>query len=244
MERQSNWPRAKSDQDHSSQRRRAIMNTEIGQDDGSYRARQLMIQEQIKARGISDPRVLAAMAAIPREQFIPPQDAKLAYEDRALAIEEHQTISQPYIVAYMTQALELEQSHKVLEVGTGSGYQTAILAKLTDRLHTIERLESLSERAAGRLASLGITGVNFHLGDGSLGWPECAPYDRIMVTAGAPSVPGALLDQLVDEGMMIIPVGNAAQQTLVSLTKHADRTSERSLIPCRFVKLVGRQAWR
>lgn len=202
-----------------------------------------MIEKQIKTRGVNDAQVLAAMETIPRELFVLPQDQASAYDDRALAIDERQTISQPYIVAYMTAALKVQRHHKVLEIGTGSGYQAAILAKLTDHLHTVERLELLSEEAAGRLESLGITGVHFHLGDGSLGWPEQAPYDRIMVTAGAPSVPESLSDQLTEGGIMVIPVGDTAQQTLVSVTKRANRTVERSLIACRFVKLMGRDAW-
>ena len=220
------------------------MKTDSGQDDWSGNARRTMIEEQIKARGVENPRVLEAMADIPRERFVPLDEAARAYDDRALAIEEHQTISQPYIVAYMTTALAVDPHSNTLEIGTGSGYQTAILAKLTDQLHTIERLESLSEAAERRLEALGITAVNFHLGDGSLGWPEYAPYDRIMVTAAAPSVPGALVDQLASEGIMIIPVGGASQQTLVSVTRRAHQTVERSLIACRFVKLVGRDAWR
>jgi len=216
---------------------------DCGQPDRSRRARRDMIAEQIEARGIHDPRVLSAIEAVPRERFLPAQFAGAAYEDRALPIEENQTISQPYIVAVMTNSLDVEPDSKVLEVGTGSGYQAAILSKLTGRLFTVERLASLSRAAADRLVHLGITHVEFRVGDGSQGWPEQAPFDRIIVTAAAPSIPQPLLDQLMVGGRMIIPVGDAAQQSLVSVLKYADRTLERPIIPCRFVKLIGRKAW-
>jgi len=211
--------------------------------DWARHARHLMIRDQIAARGIKDPRVLEAMAAVPREYFVPSEERDRAYEDRALAIAEHQTISQPYIVAIMTEALGVGPHDKTLEVGTGSGYQAAILARLTDCLHTIERLESLAEAAEQRLSALGITGVQFHYGDGSLGWPEAAPYDRIIVTAAAPSVPPALVEQLAEGGVLVIPLGGPSQQTLTVLNKQGGRTVERTLIACRFVKLVGRDAW-
>ncbi len=206
-------------------------------------ARRLMVREQIAARGITDERVLAAMERVPREKFVPPEQFDHAYEDRALAIGGQQTISQPYMVAFMTAALKVGPHDKTLEIGTGSGYQAAVLACLTDQLHTVERLESLSEEAAKRLTLLGFTGMHFHLGDGSLGWPEAAPYDRIIVTAGAPAVPAPLVEQLAEGGILVIPVGDASQQTLVSLSKRRGRTTERRLIACRFVKLVGRDAW-
>ena len=202
-----------------------------------------MVYNQIEARGIRDPRVLAAIRAVPREQFVPPNQQMLAYDDRALSIEHEQTISQPYIVAYMTRALCVGPHDRVLEVGTGSGYQTAVLAHLTDRLDTIERLEALSAAAADRLERLGIGGVRFHIGDGSLGWASDGPYDRIIVTAAAPHVPQPLLDQLVDGGLIIVPVGDTSQQTLVSVVQRGGRSVERSLIACRFVKLIGRSAW-
>ncbi len=202
-----------------------------------------MIAQQIEARGIGEPRVLAAIEAVPREQFVPPPMRELAYEDRALAIEENQTISQPYIVAYMTNALRIEPHHKVLEVGTGSGYQAAIISQLTDRLYTIERIASLARCAQERLNRLGVRGVHHRVGDGSMGWPEEAPFDRIIVTAAAPSIPQPLVDQLTQNGRMIIPVGRAEQQTLTALDKRQGRIIERPLIPCRFVKFVGQAAW-
>ncbi len=206
-------------------------------------ARLQMIEQQIAARGIRDPDVLRALAETPREQFVLPRDAEIAYDDRALAIDCDQTISQPYIVAYMSEKLRIDPTHQVLEIGTGSGYQTAILARLTRHLHTIERLDSLSRHAARRLADLGITGVHFHVADGSLGCPQAAPFDRIIVTAAAPSVPTPLMDQLVDGGRMLIPIGDATQQTILSIIKRGPRIVEVPLIPCRFVKLLGQSGW-
>jgi len=205
--------------------------------------RDLMVQDQIAARGVRDPRVLAAMAAVPRDLFVPPDARDRAYEDRALAIDEQQTISQPYIVALMTEALQVRPHDNTLEVGTGSGYQAAILSQLTDSLHTIERLETLAEGAERRLKALGVTGIHFHLGDGSLGWPDAAPYDRIIVTAAAPAVPQALVSQLNESGLLVIPIGGPSQQTLTVVHKQGGRSTERTLIACRFVKLFGRDAW-
>jgi len=202
-----------------------------------------MVRDQIIARGMDDERVLAAMRTVPRELFVPAEYQPSAYDDCALAIAHHQTISQPYIVAYMTNALRVGSHHKVLEIGTGSGYQTAILAHLTDHLHTIERIEALARAARDRLTALGITHPILHTGDGSLGWPDDAPYDRMIVTAAAPTVPTTLIDQLVDDGLLIIPVGESEHQRLVSVWKRPFRTIERPLIPCRFVKLLGQHAW-
>ncbi len=211
--------------------------------DASEGIRREMIAQQIESRGVHDPRVLAAIESIPRERFVPASAHSLAYEDRALAIDQDQTISQPYIVAYMTEALRVGPRDKVLEIGTGSGYQTAILCKLVERLYTVERLSSLSETAGARLGALGISNFARRVGDGSLGWPEEAPFDRIIVTAAAPSIPAPLVEQLTVGGLLVIPVGGADQQTLVSVSKLADRTVERSLLPCRFVKFIGRWAW-
>ena len=203
-----------------------------------------MVDEQLRARGVKNDRVLDAMMTIPRERFVPPGQRTQAYEDRALPIGQGQTISQPFIVAYMTNALRVEPNHKVLEIGMGSGYQTAILSYLTEHLHTVERIESLAKVARDRLAALGITHPHIHIGDGSLGWPECAPYDRIIVTAAAPSVPLALIEQLVDGGQIVIPVGESERQRLVSVWKRHGRTVEHPMIPCRFVKLVGKEGWK
>lgn len=207
-------------------------------------AREAMVREQIMARGIRDDRVLRAMRTVPRERFVPAEYLGSAYDDCALAIEHRQTISQPFIVAYMTNALRVEPNHKVLEIGMGSGYQTAILSCLTEHLHTVERIESLAKVACDRLAALGITHPHIHIGDGSLGWPECAPYDRIIVTAAAPTVPLALIEQLVDGGQIVIPVGESERQRLVSVWKRQGRTVEHPMIPCRFVKLVGEEGWK
>lgn len=195
-------------------------------------ARRDMIARQIEARGVQDPRVLAAIESVPRERFVPDDARAVAYADQALAIDEQQTISQPFMVAYMTQALRVGPRDKVLEVGTGSGYQTAILARLTDRLFSIERLAGLAQSATRRLADLGIADVRFRVGDGSLGWPEQAPFDRILVTAAAPEIPPPLVDQLVDGGRLVVPVGGGTQQTVVSVLKLPGRTIERTLIAC------------
>ena len=212
-------------------------------DTGLHAARRHMIHNQIMARGVRDQRVLDAVDAVPRELFVPQAMREMAYDDRALPIDEEQTISQPYIVAYMTAKLEVEPDHNVLEIGTGSGYQTAILARLAKTVHTIERFESLHRTAKAVLGTMAITNVQFHVGDGTLGWPESAPFDRIIVTAAAPHVPKPLIDQLVLGGKLVIPVGDAAQQTLLQVTKRLGRTVEIPLIACRFVKLIGQAGW-
>jgi protein-L-isoaspartate(D-aspartate) O-methyltransferase len=202
-----------------------------------------MIERQCRARGINDERVLAVMAEIPRERFVAPELADNAYSDQALPIGHAQTISQPYIVALMTAELGLTGNEVVLEVGTGSGYQTAILARLSRHVHTIERVADLAHEAEHRLSELGIANVMFHVGDGSAGWPKGGPYDRIIVTAGAPSVPEALVEQLMPGGRLVIPVGDADTQTLVVVERQHNRRIERPLIPCRFVKLIGADGW-
>ncbi len=202
--------------------------------------REQMVQTQLRGRGIHDDRVLDVMASIPRERFLPSDLAHLAYEDRALPIELEQTISQPYIVAFMTEALRISPHHRVLEIGTGTGYQTAILAQLADRVYSIERHEPLSHAAALRLQELGITNVEVTTGDGSVGWGEHAPYDRIIVTAASPDVPSQLVEQLTEGGRMIVPVGDEHAQRLTLIERHAGRTVERPSIAVRFVKLVGR----
>jgi len=206
-------------------------------------ARLQMVEMQIEARGIQDPAILDVMRRIPRERFVgvsPPIDA---YADRALPIDARQTISQPYIVALMTEALAVGQAHNVLEIGTGSGYQTAILACLAGHVHTVERIESLSQAAAQRVAELDIHNVSFHVADGSLGWPHAAPYERIIVTAAAPRIPTALIDQLASAGRLVAPVGAEDHQTLVVVEKDGSRTTERALTACRFVKLIGAEGW-
>ena len=206
-------------------------------------ARRNMIEHQIRARGVRDPRVLEAMMAVPREQFLPPDQRHSAYDDRALALAHGQTISQPFIVAYMTEQLGALPPHRVLEIGTGSGYQCAILARLAQHVYSIERIEGLRERAAEILERIGVRNVTLRGGDGTLGLPEFAPYDRIMVTAAGPHVPQVLIDQLVDGGRLVIPIGGETNQTIVVVTKAGKRIIENFTLGCRFVKLIGKEGW-
>jgi len=192
---------------------------------------------------VRDERVLAAMARIPRERFVPPEEQHLAYEDRPLPIGFDQTISQPLIIALMTEALELTGSEKVLEVGTGSGYQAAILAKLARLVITTERLPPLAEAAKKALDSLGYTNIEVHLAEETLGWQKGAPYNAIMVTAGAPRVSADLLAQLAIGGRMVIPVGSRYVQELYKITRHRRKNIVENLGGCRFVSLIGKDAW-
>ena len=192
---------------------------------------------------IRDERVLAAMARIPRECFVPPEVQHLAYEDRPLPIGLDQTISQPFIIALMTQALELTGNEKILEVGTGSGYQAAILAELTRLVITVERLPALAEKAKAVLDSLGYTNVAVHLAKETLGWPDEAPYDAIIATAGAPRVPPDLVAQLPIGGRLIIPVGSLYVQELYKITRQKGKHKVEELGGCRFVALIGKGAW-
>ncbi len=192
---------------------------------------------------IRDERVLAAMARVPRECFVPPESQHLAYEDRPLSIGLDQTISQPFIIALMTEALELTGSEKMLEVGTGSGYQAAILAELARLVITVERLPTLAESARKVLDSLGYANIEVHLVGETLGWPAEAPYDAIMVTAGAPRVPPDLVAQLAIGGRMGIPVGSRYVQELCKITKHRKKNIVQNLGGCRFVSLIGKDAW-
>lgn len=194
-------------------------------------------------RQITDKRVLAAMSRVPRELFVPESNRHLAYEDMPLPIGLEQTISQPFIIALMTQALELTGREKVLELGTGSGYQTAILAELARRVVTVERLPELSEAAAKVLRDLGYGNVETHVSAESLGWPKEAPYDAILVTAGAPRVPPELLAQLAIGGRMVIPVGSRYMQELQKITRREKNDLVESLGGCRFVSLIGKNAW-
>ena len=202
-------------------------------------ARQQMVSLQLQARGITDPRVLAALGRVPRHLFVPPELASLAYGDHPLPIGQGQTISQPYIVALMSQWAEVQPGEKVLEVGTGSGYQAAVLAELTDRVFSIEIIPELAQAAAARLSALGYDKVRVKTGDGYLGWPEEAPFDAILVTAAAPAVPAALAAQLKEGGRLVIPLGAAYwEQTLVRLRKIQGELKEEEQIPVRFVPLV------
>lgn len=211
--------------------------------DAMREARRRMIFEQIHQRGVRNPRVLDAMDAIPREWFVPGHLKHAAYDDQALPIAEGQTISQPYIVAYMTAQLHVRSTDRVLEIGTGTGYQCAVLAHLAREVYSIERIESLHEAARERLARLGLGNVHLRVGDGTLGWPEAAPFDRIMITAGAPEVPPRLFDQLIDGGRLVAPLGSEDQQRIVVVERLGERLVETPLIGCRFVKLIGEAAW-
>ena len=202
------------------------------------------IDEQLVARGIGDPRVLDAMRRVPRELFVPAASRPLAYTDRALPIGSGQTISQPFMVAAMTEALMLEGTEHVLEIGTGSGYQAAILAELAAHVVTVERRPELANAARATLASLGYQNVEVVVGDGTLGLGDRAPFDRILVTAGAPHVPEALTRQLSGQrGRLVIPVGTPAQQWLTIVVRDGDRLTETSGDSCVFVRLLGRDAW-
>ncbi len=192
---------------------------------------------------IKDERVLAAMARIPRERFVPPEERQLAYEDRPLPIGLDQTISQPFIVALMTQELGLTGSERVLEIGAGSGYQAAILAELARTVITVERLPTLAETARKVLSSLGYTNITVHLAKETLGWPDEAPYDAIIASAAAPRVPPDLLAQLAIGGRMVIPVGSRYVQELYKITRRRKKNTIQNLGGCRFVSLIGKGAW-
>lgn len=198
----------------------------------------------LRAAGIHDERVLAAMASTPRETFVDETNVPLAYDDRALPIYMGQSISQPLIVATMTEALQLRGEERVLEIGTGSGYQTAILARLARHVYSVERIQQLACVALKRVSKLGVTNVTMYIGDGSLGWSQQAPYDRILVTAAAPDVPASLFAQLVSWGMMVIPVGRAERQELLVVHRAPWGPERRSLGGCLFVPLLGEEGWR
>jgi protein-L-isoaspartate(D-aspartate) O-methyltransferase len=201
-------------------------------------ARQDMVEKQIEGRGIRDPGVLQAMRKVARHIFVPEEMKPYSYADEPLPIGDGQTISQPYIVAYMTEVLELKGDEKVLEVGTGSGYQTAILAKLAREVYTIEVVAALSARAEKLLSGLGYTNIHFKIGDGTKGWPEQAPYDAIIVTAAPAEIPEALEEQLVVKGRMVIPVGREFQDLVLAIRKKK-KMERKKLISVRFVPLVS-----
>jgi protein-L-isoaspartate(D-aspartate) O-methyltransferase len=201
--------------------------------------RRRMVANQIRSRGIRDERVLAAMADIPRHRFVPSHLADRAYDDGPLPIGEGQTISQPFIVAQMTDALHLAGEEKVLEIGTGSGYQTAILCRLAREVVTVERVFGLCVGAKELLIELGVENVRFRVGDGTMGVPEEAPFDRIIVTAAAPEVPPPLFEQLAEGGIMVIPLGGRWEQDLVRVRKEGGRPKKDFLGGCRFVPLIG-----
>jgi protein-L-isoaspartate(D-aspartate) O-methyltransferase len=212
--------------------------------EGRYaRERERMVDEHLAGRGVTDPAVLAAMRRVPRHHFVQEALRARAYGDHPLPIGEEQTISQPFIVGLMTSLLELSGREKVLEVGTGSGYQTAVLAELARRVCSIERLPRLAERARTILESLGYDNVWVRVGNGALGWPDEAPFDRIIVTAGGPAIPPPLVQQLAEGGRMVLPIGNADNQVLTVVDNVRGEIRQRAHGECKFVKLVGKYAW-
>jgi len=216
-----------------------------GQDRGNdlSKARLKMVEEQIVARGIKDPRVIAAMKKVPRHLFVEEALQSQAYSDHPLPIGEKQTISQPYMVALMTEALELTGKEKILEIGTGSGYQTAVLAECAAKVFSIERIRALAIRARKLLLELGYFNVEVKFSDGTVGWLDESPFDGIMVTAGSPDIPQPLIDQLRVGGRMVIPVGDAYVQDLVRVIKTEDGMKKEDFGGCRFVKLIGKHGW-
>jgi len=207
-------------------------------------ARERMVKNQLMPRGITDRDVLEAMSKIHRHLFVEEALTGEAYNDHPLPIGHKQTISQPYIVAVMTQSLALTGKEKTLEIGTGSGYQTAILAELSGMVYTVERIKPLLDKSRELLGQLGYTNIRFKAFDGTLGWEEFVPYDAIMVTAGAPKIPQPLLDQLADGGRMVIPIGNKNSQELIKVTRIKNHYREENLGGCRFVDLIGVHGWK
>ncbi len=208
--------------------------------------REQMVQDQIVSRGVRSPQVLQAMRQVPREAFVDAEQRHLAYEDNPLPIGEHQTLSQPYVVALMTEALHLRDSDRVLEVGTGSGYAAAVLGRIAQQVFSVERVHSLADNAATRLRDLGYHNVQVRQGDGTLGWADEAPFDAIMVSAGGPHVPPSLKSQLAIGGRLVMPVGRDAEsQELLVITRTTEsRFKTRSLGSVRFVPLIGAQGWK
>jgi protein-L-isoaspartate(D-aspartate) O-methyltransferase len=206
--------------------------------------REYMVREQIERRGVHDPLVLEAMRTVPRHRFVPPDQRHWSYADCALRIEMEQTISQPYIVALMTELMELQGEERVLEVGTGSGYQAAVLSQIAAQVYSIERHTSLARAAQELLVDLGISNVEIHTGDGTLGLPDHAPYQAIIVTAGAPKAPKPLLAQLVDGGRLVIPVGGRYSQRLEVWQRKGDKYRNKTITAVAFVPLLGEEGWQ
>ena len=202
-----------------------------------------MVQQQLTPRGITNQRVLETFADVPRERFVLEEDRERAYGDYPIPIGHGQTISQPYMVALMTECLAPSSSDRILEIGTGSGYQTAILCELADEVYTVERVPELSSRAERTLTELGYANFHTRVADGTLGWPEHAPFDGIMVTASSPDVPQSLKSQLAEGARLVIPVGPTGMQTLMVLTRHGTTTDEQAICDCVFVKLIGKEGW-
>ncbi len=205
--------------------------------------RRMMLERQIVPRGVRDPQVLEAMREIPREIFVEEALRAQAYADSALPIGSGQTISQPYIVAKMTEMLEVARSDRILEVGTGTGYQTALLARLGGRVYSLERIAALAEKASANLRCLGFDNVEIRITDGSVGWPEKAPFDRILVAAAAPAVPPSLIAQLAPRGRLVIPVGTERNQILTLVERSEAGTTELRDGACSFVRLIGKEGW-
>ena len=204
-----------------------------------------MIQQQVIERGIRNDRLVAALRTVPREKFFLQDARQEAYAARAAPIGHGQTISEPYIVALMTDRLDAQPDHKVLEIGTGSGYQTAILGRLAGQVYSVERVKPLLDAAFERLLDLGLRNVHFRHGDGTLGWPEQAPFDRILITAGAPVVPRhLLLSQLKDGGLAVLPAGPDNEQMLFTVRREGDELKTTDVCACRFVKLIGKEGWK
>lgn len=203
-----------------------------------------MVEEQVVARGIKSSRLLAAMRKIPRHLFVDPGLLQRAYDDSSLPIGAKQTVSQPYMAARMTEALELSGEEKVLEIGTGSGYQTALLAELSFNVFSVEKIRSLAVKARAVLDRLQYHNIAIQVGDGTIGWSEHSPFDAIMVTAGAPDLPRPLIDQLTVGGRLVIPIGGDESQVLVRVTRHSSKFEEEQLGDCRFVKLWGKFGWQ
>lgn len=209
-----------------------------------WRLRQKMVKEQIESRGIKNERVLDAFRAVPRHEFVPRELRVEAYQDHPLPIGNGQTISQPYIVALMTEGLNLDGSEKVLEIGTGSGYQAAILSILAREVHSVERVPELAEAARAKLHRLGYRNVTVHEGDGTLGWPTEAPYDGILITAAAPMMPPGLVGQLAQGGRLVAPIGSRWRQTLEVWVKREGQVTRQEILPVVFVPLIGEEGWQ
>jgi protein-L-isoaspartate(D-aspartate) O-methyltransferase len=206
--------------------------------------RQMMVESQLIPRGIRNERVLDAMRRVPRHLFVEEVIRHSAYDDMALPIGEGQTISQPYMVAIMTELLDLKGTEKVLEIGTGSGYQAAILAELAKEVYTIERIPVLTKRAEDTLTSLAYANIHLNTADGTVGWPEEAPFDRIIITAASPKIPDPLIEQLAINGILLLPMGSKYSQRLLKITKTDQGTTEEYHTPCVFVPLIGEHGWK
>jgi protein-L-isoaspartate(D-aspartate) O-methyltransferase len=221
-----------------------VRGAEKSEQDTFIEARAQMVERQIRRRGVFDPAVLRAMEEVPRHEFVPVGLRARAYEDAPLPIGGGQTISQPYIVGAMTASLHLRPTDRVLDVGTGSGYQAAVLSRIAAIVYSVEARQDLVTAAAERLARLGYSNVHVHCGDGTMGLPEAAPFDAILVAAAAPDIPKPLLEQLAEGGRFILPVGSADQQQLYLLVRDGERLNNLALDPCQFVPLIGRYGWQ